>query len=130
MSFLRKLFQRPKLNHGRKDLRVELNAPVSLQIGDNYKTERALLRDLSLSGARFEVSLQGPIPKLDIFYLLPCSFSLPKNQGLFSCTIDVTRIYTTNEQEQPVYGIAVKFINLGKEERLRLEKYILEGAPQ
>ncbi len=130
MSFLRKLFQRPKLNHGRKDLRVELNAPVSLQIGDNYKTERALLRDLSLSGARFEVSMQGPIPKLNYFYSLQCSFTLPKNQGVFSSTIDVTRIYTTNEQEKPVYGIAVKFINLGKEEQLRLEKYIQERAPQ
>ncbi len=130
MSFLRKLFQRPKLNHGRKDLRVELNAPVSLQIGEKYKTERALLRNLSLSGARFELSMQGPIPKLDFFYSLPCSFSLPKNQGQFSCTIDVSRIYTTNEQERPVYGIAVKFVNLEKEKQLRLEKFIQERAPQ
>jgi c-di-GMP-binding flagellar brake protein YcgR len=130
MSLFRKLFQRPKLNHGRKDLRVELNAPVSLEIGDNYKTERALLRDLSLSGARFEVSLQGPIPKLNFFYSLHCSFTLPKNQRLFSCTIDVTRIYTTNEHEKPVYGIAVKFMNLSKEEQLRLENYIQERTPQ
>jgi hypothetical protein len=130
MDFLRKLFPKSKVNHGRKDIRIELNAVVSLQIGEHYKTERALLRDLSLSGARFELSLQGPIPKLDFFYSLPCAFTLPKNQKTFSCTVDVTRIYTTNEQEKPVYGIALKFINLGKEEQLKLENYIQERAPQ
>lgn len=130
MTLFRKLFQKSTLNHGRKDLRVQLNTQVSLQIGDTYKTERALLRNLSLSGARFELSMQGPIPKLEYFFSLPCSFSLPKNQGLFNCTIDVTRIYTTNEQDKPVYGIAVRFVNLSKEEQLRLETYIQERAPQ
>jgi c-di-GMP-binding flagellar brake protein YcgR len=130
MKFLRNLFQKSTPNHGRKGLRVELNAPVALQIGEIYKTERALLRDLSLSGARFELSMQGPIPKLDYFYSLPFSFTLPRNQSIFSCTVDITRIYTTNEHEQAVYGMAVRFVNLSKEEQLRLEQYIQERAPQ
>jgi hypothetical protein len=105
-------------------LHVVINAPFAFALGADFKTNRALLHELSEKGFDFRISLEGAIPDLQYFHDIPMSFRLPNDQTTWKCSIDIERIYAFDEHDRPVYGMEVKFKDLTKEQKQQLQAYI------
>ncbi|MCD6386083.1 PilZ domain-containing protein [Candidatus Sumerlaeota bacterium] len=125
---LRKFFNRKE--EDRHNVRIKLNQRVGFAIGDIFKTDKAILKDLSLSGARFELPNGNPIPGITHFHNLPFKMQIPGTRDIISATIDIVRIYTRDENDNSVYGFAVEFEEMSKEDREKLETFIRSKIPQ
>jgi len=118
-GFLKKQFEEE-----RQSTRVNIDAPFAFALGANYRTNKATLRDLSESGARIEIPISEEIPDLDFFYDIPMAFRLPGDNATWRCNVDIVRIYTRNERSTPVYGMAINFKNISKEQKENLRNYL------
>ena len=121
---LRKFFNRKE--NGRHNVRVNVNQPTGFALDNDFKTDKAILKDLSLSGARIELPNGNPIPQLIHFHDIPFKMQIPGTRTIIDATIDIVRIYTRDENDNPVYGFAVEFEEISKEDRMKLEDYIRE----
>lgn len=128
MISLRKFFNRRE--EGRHNVRIMVNQRVGIAIGDIFKTDKALLKDLSLSGARFEIPNGNPIPGITHFHNLPFKMQIPGTRDIISATIDIVRIYTRDENDNSVYGFAVEFEEISKDDREKLEAFIRSKLPE
>ncbi len=126
MMPLRKFFNRKE--NDRHNIRVLINQTAGFALGEDYKTNKAILKDLSLSGARFELPNGNPIPQLFHFHDIPFKMQIPGTQDIIDAIIDIVRIYTRDENDNPVYGFAIEFQEISKEHRMKLEDYIRAKA--
>lgn len=118
-----KIFFNRKENE-RHDYRITVNRCTTLSIGKEFHTDKSILRDLSMSGARFEVPNGNPIPQIIHFHNQPLQMQLPGQKETINAIVDIIRIYTRDEHDQPTYGFAVEFKSINQEDRLKLENYI------
>ena len=119
---LRKFFNRKE--EDRHNYRITVNQPIAIEIGETFKADRIMLKDLSLSGARFELPSSATIPHLIHFHYLPFKMQIPGTPTIIDATIDVVRIYTRDANDNPVYGFAIEFEEIRKEHRLILEEFL------
>ena len=119
---LRKFFNRKE--NDRHNIRITVDQSVLVQIGDDYKTDKSMLKDLSLCGARFELPSGNSIPHLIHFHNLTFRMQIPGTREFIEAIIDIVRIYTRDQNDNPVYGFAVEFEEIGKEDRVKLEEFL------
>ena len=110
-----------------------MNAPFAFVLGKDFKTNRALLRFLSMDSATIHLSMEGEVPDLKNFFDIPMSFRLPGNQNIWKCNTDVARLYAYDEHDRPVYGMVLRFKNFTNEQHEQMQQYLLArknaGAP-
>jgi hypothetical protein len=110
-----------------------MNAPFAFVLGKDFKTNRALLRFLSMDSATIHLSMDGEVPNLINYFDIPMSFRLPGDQNIWKCNIDVVRLYAYDEHDRPVYGMVLRFKNFTKEQLEQIQHYLQArknaGAP-
>ena len=119
---LRKFFNRKE--NERHNYRITVNKPVFIQLGDDFKTDKSVLKDLSLCGARLELPNGNAIPHLIHFHDLPFRMQIPGTRDTIEAVIDVVRIYTRDQNDNPVYGFAVEFEEITRDDRMKLEEFL------
>ncbi len=119
---LRKFFNRKE--NDRHNYRIMVNQHIAIELGDAFKSDKGLLKDLSLSGARIELPNGNVIPHLIHFHNLPFKMQIPGTREMIEAVIDIVRIYTRDKNDNPVYGFAVEFEEIGKDDRMKLEEYL------
>jgi c-di-GMP-binding flagellar brake protein YcgR len=119
---LRKFFNRKE--EDRHNIRITVEKPVAVELSDSFRTDKIMLKDLSLSGARFELPSGATIPQLIHFHYLPFKMQIPETNHIIEAVIDVVRIYTRDAHDNPVYGFAVEFEEIGKDDREVLEEFL------
>jgi len=117
-------FGRKEILEGDLAQRIVMKTPFAFTIGENYKTNEAMLCEVFDRGLHIRIPIEKPIPTIHYFQDVPMSFNLPGDASLWNCQVDVERIYAYDEHENPVYGLEVKFKNLTKEQKLQLQTYL------
>jgi len=102
-----------------------MNSPFAFVLGKDFKTNRALLRFLSMDSATILLSMEGEIPDLKVFFDIPMSFRLPKDQNIWKCTVDIVRLYAYDEHDRPVYGMVLRFKNFTTEQHEQMQQYLV-----
>lgn len=111
------LFQRFGKERRRTCRRENIDTPTMLEIennGERFVTNKAILKDISATGIRFELSIDEPIPQLNHFVHLPIKFRLPESGEIINAEVRVVRVYAFDETDKHIYGIAFEFTNLPK----------------
>jgi c-di-GMP-binding flagellar brake protein YcgR len=117
-------FHRKEILEGDIAQRIMMKVPFAFTLGEEFKTNEAVLYEISDHGVHIRISIEKPIPILHYFQDVPMSFNLPGDASPWSCQVDIARIYAYDEHENPVYGLEVKFKNLTKEQKLQLQHYL------
>jgi hypothetical protein len=117
-------FGRKEILEGDIARRIVMKAPFAFTLGEKFKTNEAILYEIFDTGVHIRIPFEKNIPVIHFFQNVPMTFNLPGDASPWNCNVDVKRIYAYDEQENPVYGLEVKFKNLTKEQKLQLQAYL------
>lgn len=112
----------------RKVLRREnINLPTHLEIGakgEHFSSDKAIMKDISATGVRFELNISEEIPHLMHFTHVPMTFKFPGATEVIETQARVIRVYSYDELDRHVYGLALEFAEISKEEKKRILEFV------
>ncbi|MDX2479869.1 MAG: PilZ domain-containing protein [Desulfuromusa sp.] len=112
----------------RDNFRFQFSAPLQVTVTYNRHECRGTFYNLSMEGARIEISGSNPLPRVK--GQVSIKFSLPEQQELFSITGEICWTEKAKSSERDKHSVGIKFNKLERSIHSQLWQFISKSASE